>query len=117
MAEPPATTGTGPQREDGADLEQVAAAPGPVGPFVAEAPGPVVAVVGAGVVGRVAGLHGGDDTQFGEARYLFRGEHLDVLDPVPDGAVGRDDLGRGVQDVLDGGVADGVGGGLHVGLG
>ena len=105
------------QCEDGAGLEQVAAAPGPIGPLVAEAPGPVVAVVGAGVVGGVAGLHGGDDAQFGEARYLVRGQCLDVLDPVPDGAASRDDLSQGVQDVLDGGVADGVGGGLDSGLG
>ena len=70
-----------------------------------------------------AGLTGGhvmdldDDAQFGEARYLVRGQCLDVLDPVPDGAASRDDLSQGVQDVLDGGVADGVGGGLHAGLG
>ena len=40
-----------------------------------------------------------------------------MLDPVADGAAGRRHLGEGVQDVLDGGAADGVGGDLHAGLG
>jgi hypothetical protein len=56
---------------------------GPVGTLTAESGRPVIAAIGSGVIGGVAGLHRGDDTELSEPPDLVGGEGFEVLDPVP----------------------------------
>ncbi len=105
------------EHHPGAGRGQVAAAEGPVGPFLAEPAGPVVGVVGPGVLGAVGGLHRGGHAQRGEPGDGVVGHRLDVLHPVPHGALpvrGHRPLHR-VQDVPDRRVPDRVRRGRHAG--
>jgi len=70
------------------------------------------------VVGLMRGLHGSDDVELGEAREIFEGDDLGVLDAIA-AIAGAVSFGDGFQDVEGdaiGAVADGVEGQLKAGF-
>jgi hypothetical protein len=106
----------GAEDDGGSGFPQVAAAPGVRGTLLAEPPGPVVGVVGAGEVTAVGRLHRRDDNELRDPAQGVVGDRLDVLDRVPYASVLRARRGlHRVEDVPHGGVPDGRGGGGDTG--